>query len=157
MLELIENKHYKINEDTNCFEWLYYIEVSGYGRIVYQNRLWLAHRASYKIYKGEIPKGLCVLHRCDVRHCINPDHLFLGTHQDNYNDMIKKNRQDRSKNQKGEEHWNCKLTDKEVFEIRDLYKSKIFNGYQLAELYNVSYQHIYKIINNNKRRLRCLN
>lgn len=51
-----------------------------------------AHRASYKFYRGPIPDGLWVLHRCDVRCCINPDHLWLGTHQDNVDDMMAKGR-----------------------------------------------------------------
>jgi hypothetical protein len=52
-----------------------------------------AHHFSYLAYKGPIPKGLCVLHRCDVRRCVNPDHLFLGTHVDNAQDMLIKGRE----------------------------------------------------------------
>jgi len=73
----------------------------------------LAHRASYQSYIGEIPEGLNVLHRCDVPSCINPDHLFLGTTQDNVDDKVNKNRQS-----KGSGHGRSKLTNDQVLAIR---------------------------------------
>src|SRR5882672_8799966 len=51
-----------------------------------------AHRFSWEIHKGPIPSGMWVLHRCDVPRCVRPDHLFLGTQQDNMDDMIRKGR-----------------------------------------------------------------
>jgi hypothetical protein len=73
--------------------WLYTgILKKGYGRMGYRGRMVAAHRVAYEILKGPIPVGLYVCHKCDVRNCFNPDHLFLGTHQDNMADMVSKGR-----------------------------------------------------------------
>jgi len=69
----------------------------------------------WEFYNGSIPDGLFVLHSCDDTLCGNPDHLFLGTHQDNMDDMMKKGR---SADQRGERNANAKLTRKQVVEIR---------------------------------------
>jgi hypothetical protein len=73
----------------------------------------------YERYKGEIPKGLCVLHTCDNPSCINPAHLFLGTNADNSADMVKKNRQSHigSPGMNGEKHPQAKLKEAQVIEI----------------------------------------
>lgn len=78
-----------------------------------------AHRAAWELAYPEacIPKGLFVLHKCDVRHCCRPDHLFLGTQQDNMDDMVSKGR---SLCRKGEDGPNSKLTWSQVKEIRNL-------------------------------------
>jgi hypothetical protein len=65
---------------------------TGYGALSVNGREMMAHRASYLAYRGPIPNGLCVLHRCDVRSCVNPEHLFLGTKRDNTQDMMAKGR-----------------------------------------------------------------
>jgi HNH endonuclease len=63
-----------------------------YGQLEYKRKTYLAHRASYMVFKGEIPEGKLVCHSCDVRLCINPEHLWIGTHADNVNDMHAKGR-----------------------------------------------------------------
>lgn len=75
-----------------CWTWLASVVQSGYGHIHSNGRLILAHRVSWELRHGPIPGGMQVLHRCDNRRCVNPDHLFLGTHQDNMDDMVLKDR-----------------------------------------------------------------
>jgi hypothetical protein len=73
-----------------------------------------AHRISWQLHRGEIPDGIEVCHECDVAGCVNPDHLFLGTHADNQKDMVSKGRHAHGKN-----HGNAKITEIDVMDIRN--------------------------------------
>lgn len=107
--------------NTGCWLWLGSAQPQGYGRLwtdrVFRNEP--AHRAAYRTWVGPIPDGLWVLHRCDVRPCINPAHLFLGTSQDNIDDKVRKGR-----TYGGERHNFAKLSAKQVVEVRRLFDSK---------------------------------
>jgi hypothetical protein len=75
-----------------CIEWPKSRYRNGYGQLMVNYRKWQAHRWVWTQEHGPIPEGMCVLHRCDNPPCVNIDHLFLGTHQDNVDDMIAKGR-----------------------------------------------------------------
>lgn len=75
-----------------CWEWTSVIGKDGYGVMKISKKNEGAHRVSWRLNKGEIPPGLCVLHRCDNPICVRPSHLFLGTKSDNTRDAIFKGR-----------------------------------------------------------------
>lgn len=100
---------------------------SGYGHFIFKKKLLKAHRASWILHKGPIPKGLWVLHKCDNRECSNPDHLFLGNNTDNMRDMASKHRTG----------VRCKLTLEQVYEIKKLLNLGV-SSMELGRKYNVS-------------------
>lgn len=101
---------------NGCWLWSGTVSKMGYGVIAHDNRHLAAHRVAYTLHKGDIPAGLCVCHTCDTPRCVNPEHLFGGTHQDNMDDMRKKGRGNRPA---GEKHWKAKLTVEDVIRIRE--------------------------------------
>jgi hypothetical protein len=85
----------KVKKDTEsgCLEWTGTLNELGYGRFKINGKLILAHRFSYELHKGPIADGMYCLHSCDNRRCCNPNHLSVGSHLENYHDMLNKNRQ----------------------------------------------------------------
>lgn len=123
-----------------CWMWLGPTMCAGYGKA---GTLGLTHRFAWILHNGKIPKGASVLHKCDNKLCVNPNHLFLGTQQDNLKDMRDKGHQVR-----GEQQGSSKLCAGEVFEIRARYKRYCRkNGTSaLAKEFGVGPVQIYKII-----------
>lgn len=122
-------QHYEkfvIKNVDGCWGWSGSI-VNGYANFNHRGKIMKAHRASWIIHNGPIPKSNFVLHKCDVRHCSLPDHLFLGSHTDNMRDMATKHRTG----------VRCKLTESQVFEIKNLLKLGV-SSMSLARKYNVS-------------------
>lgn len=91
MPERLEYYSIPISE-CGCIIWIGGVDKDGYGKIYFENRNDRAHRVAYKLAFGDIPEGLLVCHKCDTPSCINPNHLFIGTSQDNINDRTVKNR-----------------------------------------------------------------
>lgn len=89
--ETLRNGSVRIPE-AGCWLWEGSLHSTGYGTLYWDGTTQFTHRLSYRTFRGEIPDKLYVLHRCDVRCCINPNHLFVGTHQDNMDDMVSKGR-----------------------------------------------------------------
>ena len=142
-------RHYIPEPNSGCWLWLGRLD-RGYGlfRMDPKKPGHGAHRASYQIFKGEIPAGLMVCHHCDVRCCVNPDHLFLGTGFDNMQDAAKKGRMNWPPGSKrylpfGEKHHKATLTEDQV---RYIYSSPK-TGRALAKEFNVSGNTISRIKN----------
>jgi hypothetical protein len=136
-------KHFVRGEAGQCWEWQGSIAKTGYGRISVNAGRMLAHRASYLIHYGILPDELEVCHRCDNRPCVNPEHLFLGTHQDNMTDASKKGR-----THPGEQTYGAKLNDEAIRLIREAYRNGELQRV-LAERYGVASSAISMIVNRN--------
>ena len=107
-------KWFVICKETGCWNWSKSL-VDGYGQVTKNNKNLAAHRYSYSLYKEDFDSKLLVCHTCDNRKCVNPNHLFLGSSQDNMDDMKSKNRQP---DNKGIKNPRSKLTESEVLEIK---------------------------------------
>jgi len=140
LIERFENQINK-NGDNGC--WLWTGEIAGHGGGVLRigGQILSAYRLSYEIYSGEITKGLCVCHACDVRACVNPNHLWLGTHAENMADCAKKNRM-----HPGEASAQSKLKDEQVVQIVELYKTGNYSQQQLGDMFGVAHTIISGII-----------
>jgi hypothetical protein len=112
----------KIEVNSNaCHIWKGNIDLAGYGYFGYAgSHHKKVHRFSWEIHRGEIPKGLWVLHHCDNRACCNIDHLYLGTAKDNARDMYARKRREEVKYRRGSKSNLSKLTESDVAEIRKM-------------------------------------
>lgn len=142
-------RHVDKKSGDDCWLWTARTNGRGYG-LCYAGRQkqFYSHRASWLIHNGPIPKGLLVCHHCDNPSCCNPKHLFLGTSADNINDMYSKRRDWKTNHPeeilRGEDHPRCKLTDKQVAEIRRTYN--LGNGTLLARKFGCSRSLINQIV-----------
>jgi hypothetical protein len=143
-LSLLDRFEARFRKRDGCWNWTASLNNKGYGQFYRDDkrRAYPAHRMSYELYKEKIPEGMNVLHKCDNPRCVNPDHLFLGTQQDNVSDMWAKNRA-RPGVSKGENHGMSKLTNDLVSEIR----SSEENGPAIARRLNISTTQVYDIRN----------
>lgn len=130
-------------ENGSCWEWIGAKDTHGYGHMSINNRTHRVHRVSYKIFHSEIPNKLHVLHKCDNRNCVNPDHLFLGTNDDNVQDSVTKGRR---RGAIGEKNCNSKFVVSDIREIRELHKANSYTPTELASLYSVATSTIHRIV-----------
>jgi len=127
--------------DNGCIEWNGCVGSGGYGQIEYNGKPCYAHRIVWELHNGPIPLGMCVLHRCDNPPCVNVDHLFLGTQNDNMKDKARKGR---SSCRKGSNNHNSKLTEDQIMMIRNSWPEKSMK--YLAAEYGISISEICRII-----------
>lgn len=128
--------------EKGCWLWTGHTHPkTGYAEFTFQlnseHRKWLVHRFAYFLFRGEIPEGMLVCHTCDIRHCCNPEHLWLGTPLENMRDMRDKGRS---------KHAPKKLSRDKVRRIRRLKKQGVMNKV-LASYFGVSERTISLIVN----------
>lgn len=138
-VERFEDKY--IVDPNGCWLWQASKDANSYGTFLYEGVTQRAHRASWKMFRGTIPDGLLVCHTCDTPSCVNPHHLFLGTHADNNRDCWSK---DRRKGLSGSKNGRALLSKEDVRHIRQraLNESKA----KISRDYPVSRQQISDIV-----------
>lgn len=136
-----------LDQQTGCVLWQGAKSDKGYGRVFFKGRRILAHRAAFAVHFGPIPPGLSVCHRCDNPLCINPHHLFLGTHAENMADMARKGRANTAPAiaaqrpellPRGEHVHNAVLTEGIVHRMRNL-KRMGFTHKEVAAAFSVNW------------------
>ncbi len=146
--------------DEKCWEWQMSLNKGGYGKFLFRYQKRLAHRIAYSISFGFdfANNKLCVLHKCDNRKCVNPNHLFLGTYNDNIQDMMRKgrNKQPRGENHptrknpsvvaRGEKAGLAKFTNAQILEIRER-RAKGAKFRHLGREFGVRHTTIMNIVN----------
>lgn len=131
------------------WQWIGCKTNGGYGQIR-NGQMKLAHRVSYELFNGPIPKGMLVLHSCDDPGCVNPEHLHLGNNSTNAKEMMERGRSNFNPVM-GEHHTKAKLTDDQVIDIYNLCKDGK-NQYSIAEQYGVDQSHVSLIANKKVRK-----
>jgi len=138
-----------IKKPSGCWIWNGPVAPDGYG-LSGNGKFFRAHRASYILWKGEIPKGMWVLHKCDVPLCVNPDHLYVGSCRQNVKDALDRGLFPVGPNPKKgnpcERNGNHKLTEKEVKSLRAEYIPYKMGAHRLAKKYNISKRQVLRII-----------
>lgn len=125
--------------EKGCWEWQGGTNKKGYGQVHFKAKQWRTHRLAWFLITGK-DSELFILHYCDNRICVRPDHLFEGTNDDNMKDMVAKGRAAH-----GDVHCNAKLTVEKVKEIKRLFITTNFTNSKIARIYKVGYNAIRKI------------
>ena len=192
-----------VRGQDDCWEWLGCKSGGGYGNFSINRKSYVASRVMYTLYFDKIPDGMFVSHKCDNPSCVNPNHLFIGTANDNNQDRSRKGRNNskltradineirklynetdisqlslaktynvdnalisliianklwkdenyKRKIKPGKNKYLKRLTDQDILEIRQLYKSGIYNQTEISKIYNVSSSYICLVVNDKKRKI----
>ncbi len=149
-----------VGKTSSCWNWAKYTNKGGYGVFSFKDFPRISSRVSWYLNFGKIPKDKLICHKCDNRKCVNPQHLFLGTYDDNAKDMIAKGRSatgtrngtkthpEKINPVRGEKNSRAKLTNKQAEEIRKEYALGNLTQYRLADIYKVRQNVINRIVNN---------
>lgn len=120
--ETLESRFWQkvtVRDGDACWLWQAFVNRAGYGMIRNGEMMALAHRVSWVIAHGAVPRGLHVLHHCDTPACVNPSHLYCGTNADNIADKVRRGRSSFARpDRRGELHPLAKLTEADVATIR---------------------------------------
>ena len=127
-----------------CLEWVKSCTTGGYGQTQYKGKRIYVHRLTMLLEGIDIPKDKFVLHTCDNPCCCNPDHLFLGTHQDNMDDKVRKGRQSHAK---GIDAGMAKLSNDDVIEIRNIYSKGGYTQEAIGNIYDITQANVSFIVN----------
>lgn len=125
--------HVDIRDKKDCWDWKSNTDRKGYGCFVYRRKNKRAHVVSYELAYGQKPVGRIICHTCDNRLCVNPSHLYAGTHKSNVDDCVKRGRT----NHKGQHNGAAVLSDAKVLKMRDLYAANMSHK-KIAKMYRVS-------------------
>lgn len=128
---------------NDCWEWKGARHPFGHGQKRFRGKVQYTHRIAWEWVNGPIPEGMCVLHKCDNPPCCNPNHLFLGTNQDNVRDRCSKGR-----TAKGEFHYRAKISDDEIMIIRKL---QGFTNRQIGSIFGISQPYVSRLRRSERR------
>jgi hypothetical protein len=128
--------------DSGCFEWCGFVSDFGHGRFYFRGKRHYAHRIIKELQLGHrIQRGYLVLHKCDNPPCVNVEHLYIGTTQDNSNDMVNRGRHQDSR---GENNGRSKFSSDEIQNIRNLYPA--LSAREISKQFSISITTAYRIV-----------